>query len=655
MKVVIPLLLLFLACASIGGAEDRVLPIVTGLRVEGDAVQTFHCVQDAIPVADNDNADRLTGALENRANRYPLSIPAGRLEISEPIDWPARTGYSIEGVGDSKDLNDGAYQLDLLGGQASRLIWTGNTSDEMLLYKGLGGSIEKMHFQGRRVPFGGTPNSEPPSDKTITGVTGATGQPIVIASTAHNLNTDDRVTISGVGGNTAANGTWTIRRISGFQFELNDSVSNGVAYTGGGTWSFVSPKAAIGIHVTTAAVAGLNVGKLALRDLSFYQMKTAILFGRDLDPTVFTTENLGTYGGITDDLGHYIHYKDNNSDESELNRLTFIYPFDSDYAGNEPRRCVHFRTQQAVDFNASGIRVGGNCDDVFYFEYGGRFGCNGLAVSGATSSETPVKLLHLKHHAGNNYYSIRNFNIDGSIGGTNEIGNSFKLLQMDNNASGNTLVELSGTICPVSYQTPIVEARGSCTVVLRDVYGLNANSLLLTGWVYQSTHKGVCNVRLENCAIRGCSSPSDLIKTTADETGPASSGPFRLSWTNCTQFDETGGVSHWGLPFADGAVESSDLSVLTIDSGVVTATGGYHSVDTEGGASSDSLDTINGGAVAGQVLVLRAANSAHTVVVANSGNIKVNASRSLDNDADTVTLVYDGTSWNEVAFSDNGG
>ena len=66
----------------------------------------------------------------------------------------------------------------------------------------------------------------------ITGATNAT--PIVITTAAHGMVTPDVVTIAGVGGNTAANGTWIITRLTATTFSLRGSVGNG-AYTSGGT------------------------------------------------------------------------------------------------------------------------------------------------------------------------------------------------------------------------------------------------------------------------------------------------------------------------------------------------------------------------------------------------------------------------------------
>lgn len=93
---------------------------------------------------------------------------------------------------------------------------------------------------------------------------------------------------------------------------------------------------------------------------------------------------------------------------------------------------------------------------------------------------------------------------------------------------------------------------------------------------------------------------------------------------------------------------------LTIATGAVTATKSYHTIDTEGDAASDDLDTISGGR-AGQILVVQANNSARTVVLKDgTGNLKLSGDISLDNAEDTATLVSDGTNWYLLASSNNG-
>lgn len=90
---------------------------------------------------------------------------------------------------------------------------------------------------------------------SITGATNAT--PIVITSTAHGLQTGARVTVSGVGGNTAANTTATITRVSADTFSLDGVAGNG-AYTSGGTWTVT------GLYshsITASAGNGFSAGQ----------------------------------------------------------------------------------------------------------------------------------------------------------------------------------------------------------------------------------------------------------------------------------------------------------------------------------------------------------------------------------------------------------
>lgn len=66
----------------------------------------------------------------------------------------------------------------------------------------------------------------------ITDATNAT--PIVVTSVAHLLRTGDDVVISGVTGNTAANGIRNVTVLSADTFSINGSVGNG-AFVSGGT------------------------------------------------------------------------------------------------------------------------------------------------------------------------------------------------------------------------------------------------------------------------------------------------------------------------------------------------------------------------------------------------------------------------------------
>lgn len=66
-------------------------------------------------------------------------------------------------------------------------------------------------------------------------------------------------------------------------------------------------------------------------------------------------------------------------------------------------------------------------------------------------------------------------------------------------------------------------------------------------------------------------------------------------------------------------------------------------VDTESAAATDDLDTISGG-IDGQILVLRATDATHTVVVKNgTGNIVLPADVSLDSNDALLILWYNST------------
>jgi hypothetical protein len=78
------------------------------------------------------------------------------------------------------------------------------------------------------------------------------------------------------------------------------------------------------------------------------------------------------------------------------------------------------------------------------------------------------------------------------------------------------------------------------------------------------------------------------------------------------------------------------------------------SIDTEAAAAADDLDTLAASYI-GATVTLRSATSTRVVTVRDgTGNIQLGtASRILDSTRDTLILVWDGVSWNEIAFSSN--
>jgi Ca2+-binding RTX toxin-like protein len=104
-------------------------------------------------------------------------------------------------------------------------------------------------------------------------VTGATNaNPIVITSNGHGLANGEQVTISGVVGNTTANGTFTVSNVTANTFRLVGAVGNG-AYTSGGTWIMAAAPTGAVAHVvgasSTDAAATVNQQSLltGIKDL----------------------------------------------------------------------------------------------------------------------------------------------------------------------------------------------------------------------------------------------------------------------------------------------------------------------------------------------------------------------------------------------------
>lgn len=136
---------------------------------------------------------------------------------------------------------------------------------------------------------GNPANVTTPLARTITNATNAT--PIVITTSAdHLFATFDRVKIEGVGGNTAANGTWAITKLTATTFSLDGSVGNG-AYTSGGTATnhALTPQFTIPSDGDVPDAASVNVALQALAD------RTQALAARLGAPTVYNIIASGTW------------------------------------------------------------------------------------------------------------------------------------------------------------------------------------------------------------------------------------------------------------------------------------------------------------------------------------------------------------------------
>ncbi len=148
----------------------------------------------------------------------------------------------------------------------SNVVSDPTTDDDLTIAAGAGGDYE-LSFNASLALAGGTNNEfrvlvcvNKASALTVTDATNAT--PIVVTfDAAHGLLNGDVITISGVGGNTAANGDFMVSNKAGTTIELEDlshtDVAGDGAYTSGGTSAFTCP----GSLVFERMVSGTAIGR----------------------------------------------------------------------------------------------------------------------------------------------------------------------------------------------------------------------------------------------------------------------------------------------------------------------------------------------------------------------------------------------------------
>lgn len=133
---------------------------------------------------------------------------------------------------------------------------------------------------------------------------------------------------------------------------------------------------------------------------------------------------------------------------------------------------------------------------------------------------------------------------------------------------------------------------------------------------------------------------------------PASSGGWGIRTTGTTSNIIVGNTNNFLDCDNPGTYKSQNL---TIASGEITLPHGgdmFVYVDTEGGAATDDLDTINNG-VAGQVITLQQVASARDIVVKDTtGNIRSAGDFTMNAVQDSITLKYNGSAWVEIGRAD---
>ncbi len=140
----------------------------------------------------------------------------------------------------------------------------------------------------------------PPPPRAITGASNAS--PIVVTSTAHGLSPGTTVTIVGVLGNTAANGTFTVSKIDANRFSLNGSTGNG-AYTSGGTFRVV-PTPAFPLYPDSLAVFLTPTPDASTQPVPTWNLKVRPTRGRfQITPTPTAAFGVQYHYGFSSTIG----------------------------------------------------------------------------------------------------------------------------------------------------------------------------------------------------------------------------------------------------------------------------------------------------------------------------------------------------------------
>lgn len=145
-------------------------------------------------------------------------------------------------------------------------------------------------------------------------VTGATNaSPIVVTTDVnHLLVTGDRIDVSEVGGNTAANGQWTVTVLTGTTFSLDGSTGNGT-YTSGGRLRFMSSTIVRDLVQDHLSEDGISAGTI-----DDGQAMEKVVF--DFDPVSEALDQLARVAG-------YHWYVDYRKKLHFLARATFTAPW----------------------------------------------------------------------------------------------------------------------------------------------------------------------------------------------------------------------------------------------------------------------------------------------------------------------------------------
>ena len=220
------------------------------------------------------------------------------------------------------------------------------------------------------------------------------------------------------------------------------------------------------------------------------------------------------------------------------------------------------------------------------------------------------------------------------------VGGALIVLSRLRTTSPSNLVIASGSITPTACRHTVDTegAAGSDDLDFIDP-GSNGDILIL------STQSSARDVRLRDATVAGGGANISLLhgsSVTLDTVEHCIVLEYRSGPARWCEVASTGLLDRTTVP---GFLNIGTPSILTIATGVVTATKTRHTIAAESG-TADTLSTINGGAE-GDLLVL-GPDSGDTITVDNAGNIVLSASPFVMNSTgDRLILERGATNWLE--------
>lgn len=158
--------------------------------------------------------------------------------------------------------------------------------------------------------------------------------------------------------------------------------------------------------------------------------------------------------------------------------------------------------------------------------------------------------------------------------------------------------------------------------------------------------------------IENSNSPTPLIggDFAADEL--YLNGSVGIGTTSLTHTLEVNGVAKVDQLLNDRILNINRASVQYMSSsGTISVDASYIPVEGSGGpVSSVTIATTVGSGLwnaTGRILIIEGTNDTNTVTIADGGNVKLTASSRTLGAGDTLMLIWNGSDWLEVSFSDN--